>query len=149
MPIRSYVVSDVVSRAWLPRIAGMDAGGRRSSCSCGLITTGSFTTMCGWPLEALGLGPVADVLVIYDAIEAEDLDATFTQLPGMTRCTSTNWSYYVVADAWAVMHQQSPVGLPWSCSPAIPTGCPAGGRLAGDPLDVVTPTPMPSPGRGP
>jgi hypothetical protein len=67
------------------------------------------------------LAPVADVLVaIYDAIEAEELDATFTDF-WHDALHLNELGYYVAAlTHWAVMHQQSPVGLPWSFSPAIP-----------------------------
>ena len=66
------------------------------------------------------LAPVADVLVaIYDAIEAEELDATFTDF-WYDALHVNELGYYVAAlTHWAVMHQQSPVGLPWSFSPAI------------------------------
>jgi len=66
------------------------------------------------------LAPVADVLVaIYDAIEAEELDATFTDF-WHDALHLNELGYYVAAlTHWAVMHQQSPVGLPWSFSPAI------------------------------
>ena len=67
------------------------------------------------------LAPVADVLVaIYDAIEAEELDADFADF-WYDALHINELGYYVAAlTHWAVMHQQSPVGLPWSFSPAIP-----------------------------
>ena len=64
------------------------------------------------------LAPVADVLVaIYDDRVA--LGITFADF-WYDALHVNELGYYVAAlTHWAVMHQQSPVGLPWSFSPAI------------------------------
>jgi hypothetical protein len=64
------------------------------------------------------LAPVADVLVaVYDdrvALGVDFADFWYDALH------INELGYYVAAlTHWAVMHQQSPVGLPWSFSPAI------------------------------
>lgn len=64
------------------------------------------------------LAPVADVLVaVYDdrvALGVDFADFWYDALH------INELGYYVAAIThWAVMHQQSPVGLPWSFSPAI------------------------------
>ncbi len=65
------------------------------------------------------LAPVADVLAaIYDDRVA--LGITFADF-WYDALHPSQLGYYVAAlTHWAVMHQQSPVGLPWSFSPAIP-----------------------------
>lgn len=65
------------------------------------------------------LAPVADVLAaIYDDRVA--LGVTFSDF-WYDALHPSQLGYYVAAlTHWAVMHQQSPVGLPWSFSPAIP-----------------------------
>ncbi len=64
------------------------------------------------------LAPVADVLAaIYDDRVA--LGITFADF-WYDALHPSQLGYYVAAlTHWAVMHQQSPVGLPWSFSPAI------------------------------
>lgn len=65
------------------------------------------------------LAPVADVLVaIYDARVSLGVDFADFWYDALH---INELGYYVAAIThWAVMHQQSPVGLPWSFSPAIP-----------------------------
>lgn len=97
------------------------------------------------------LAPVADVLVaIYDAIEAEELDATFTDF-WHDALHLNELGYYVAAlTHWAVMHQQSPVGLPWSFSPAIPNlDAPLAAALQAIVWDVVNADAYAKPGTWP
>lgn len=95
------------------------------------------------------LAPVADVLAaVYDnrvALGVDFKDFFYDALH------INELGYYVAAlTHWAVMHQQSPVGLPWSFSPAIPNlDAPLAAALQAIVWDVVDADAYAKPGTWP